>query len=441
MSSIDQATADAIAIEAYIYLYPLVLMDLTRLQMTNVAASGDVPGRAPADTLLHMRTFPAGDFRDVVKPNFDTLYSIAWLDLHDEPRIVTVPAAGDNYYLLPMYDMWSEIFACPGTRTSDGAAASYALCGPDWEGGLPGDVERLDAPTPWVWMIGRTKASPALFDQVHAFQDGMAVAPLSAWPEQAPAVTGAIDPAVDAETPPLRQAFALDAAAYFAYAAELLKQHPPHYNDHPILQRLARIGLVPGESFELADAAPTVRTALERAAPQAAQIVTERQRTLAPIRDGWAVLGENLGAWGTSYLRRACVALIGLGANLPEDAVYPVSYVDADGDEYSGDRPRVLHFDAESLPPVLAFWSLTLYDGEGFQVPNALDRFAIGDRDALEYNPDGSLDLSIQHEQPDGGASNWLPAPSGPYNLCLRLYYPKPEALDGSWSPPAVAKA
>jgi hypothetical protein len=146
-----------------------------------------------------------------------------------------------------------------------------------------------------------------------------------------------------------------------------------------------------------------------------------------------------MGAWGTNYLKRACVALIGLGANLPEDAVYPLSYTDADGDPYGGDH--VLRFPADALPPVLGFWSLTLYDAEGFQVPNPLDRFAIGDRDQLVYNDDGSLDIRIQAQEPASGTSNWLPAPDGGWNVCLRLYYPKPEVLDGSWTPPAVAKA
>ncbi len=440
MSEIDQATADAIAVEAYIYLYPLVLMDLTRLQMTNVESDADATGRCPADLLSHVRAFPPADFRDVVKPNFDTLYSIAWLPLHEEPRIVTVPDAGDNYYLLPLYDMWSEVFACPGSRTTGNGAASYAICGPDWEGTLPDGVERIDAPTPWVWLIGRTKASPALYDHVHRFQDGMTLMPLSAWPGPAPTVTGTVDPAVDSETPPLRQVFALDAGDYFSYGAELMKEHAPHFNDWPQLKRLERIGIVPGESFDIAAASPEVRAALEAAVPNGTKLITERQQSLAVQHNGWMALNENIGAWGTGYLRRACVGLIGLGANLPEDAAYPISYVDADGEPYTGEHNYKLHFAADALPPVLAFWSLTLYDDEGFQVANELDRFAIGDRDALEYNADGSLDILIQQARPESGTSNWLPSPGGSYNLCLRLYYPKPEALDDSWLTPGVAK-
>lgn len=441
MSTIDKATADAIAVEAYIYLYPLVLMDVTRRQATNVATPGERALRGPADVFVHVRGFPPPEFRDVVRPNFDTLYSAAWLDLRDEPRIVSMPDAGDHYYLLPMYDMWSDIFACPGTRTSGNAAASYALCGPGWEGTLPDGVERVDVPTRSMWIIGRTKASPETFDAVHEFQDGMAIAPLSAWPAGAGPVTGTVDPTVDDETPPMRQVFGLSAADYFGYASELLKEHPPHFNDHPILQRMARIGIVPGEWLDLDGADPVVREAIEGAAKTAAATITARQQTLAAPVNGWIVLGDGMGAWGANYLKRACVDLIGLGANLPEDAVYPLTYVDPDGAPYLGSEPRVLHFAADALPPVLAFWSLTLYDAEGFQVANELNRFAIGDRDALEFNDDGSLDVQISEQQPAGGTSNWLPAPSGQYNLGLRLYYPEPSVLDGSWTPPPVVKA
>jgi hypothetical protein len=148
-----------------------------------------------------------------------------------------------------------------------------------------------------------------------------------------------------------------------------------------------------------------------------------------------------MGNYGTDYLQRACVELIGLGANLPEDAIYPVCYVDVDGRPLTGESRYVWHFDAGGLPPVRAFWSATLYDAEGFQVANELNRFAIGDRDDLSFNDDGSLDILIQRDRPEGGTSNWLPTPEGGFNLCARLYYPKPEVLDGSWSPPPVRRA
>jgi hypothetical protein len=151
-------------------------------------------------------------------------------------------------------------------------------------------------------------------------------------------------------------------------------------------------------------------------------------------------MAQSIGNYGTNYLDRACVELIGLGANLPEDAIYPVVYVDADGEPFNGASRYVWHFEQDELPPVRAFWSLTLYDDEGFQVANELDRFAIGDRNALEFAADGSLDIHVQHEPPQEGTSNWLPAPAGSFNLCARLYYPKPQVLDGGWAPPAVKR-
>jgi len=239
----------------------------------------------------------------------------------------------------------------------------------------------------------------------------------------------------------LRQVFGLDTAAFFAQAAELLRQHRPHAQDYPILDRMARIGFHVGESFDLAAADPVVKNALNDAVPAAQKRITERQTKLGEQVNGWRIMAHSIGNYGTDYLARACVELIGLGANLPEDAIYPVAYVDADGEPLTGANRYVWHFDRGQLPPVRAFWSLTLYDDEGFQVANELDRFAIGDRNDLEFAPDGSLDIHVQHEQPESGTSNWLPAPAGSFNLTARLYYPKPEALDGTWAPPPVKRA
>lgn len=438
---VDAQTAYDIGVEGYTFLYPLVLMDVTRRQMTNVEAAGQVTGRGPADVFVNIPAFPLAGFRDVVRPNFDTLYSVAWLDLRREPRIVSVPTAGTLYYLLPMYDMWGEVFACPGTRTTGGGAGDFAVTGPGWEGKAPEGVRRYDAPTSWVWIIGRTQASVATYDLVHAFQAGLTITPLSAWGGKPPAVKGTIDPAVDGTTPPLRQVFALDAGAFFGYAAELLQQHAPHFQDYLMLDRLARIGFDPGEPFDLSKADPAVQQALARAVPDAQQKISTQQTRLGRQVNGWEIITSNMGNYGTDYLTRACVELIGLGANLAADAIYPIAYADADGRPFIGAHRYLWHLDKAALPPVNAFWSLTLCDREGFQVANDLDRFAIGDRDDLQFNSDGSLDIYIQHDKPDGGTSNWLPAPQGVFNLCARLYYPKPEVLDGTWVPPAVTKA
>jgi hypothetical protein len=155
-SGMDAELAETIGVQGYIYLYPLVLMEATRRQITNVEKVSFSPLRTPPDTFLNIPAFPPADFRAVVRPNFDTLYSSAFLDLREEPRIVSVPPAGENYYLLPFYDMWGEVFASPGTRTTGGEAGDFAIVGPGWSGELPAGVRRYDAPTSWVWIIGRT---------------------------------------------------------------------------------------------------------------------------------------------------------------------------------------------------------------------------------------------------------------------------------------------
>jgi hypothetical protein len=436
----DQRTAHDIGVEAYIYLYPLVLMDVTRRQAINVEQAGEIVGRGPANTFTHMRTFPPADFRDVVRPNYDTLYSVAWLDLTAEPVIISVPEAGDRYYLLPFYDMWTEIFAVPGTRTTGQGAGSFALVYGGWRGELPAGVRRIDAPTPLVWVIGRTQCNgPADFEAVNQFQDRLTITPLSGWGKTVPPVTGTKDPSVDDRTPPLRQVEAMTAADFFTYAAELMKTHPPHFNDYPLLARMERIGLVPGQNFDLEATEPVVNAALEKAVPDARTRIRGRQKTVGQQRNGWVMNTETMGAWGTGYLKRATIALVGLGANLPEDAIYPMTSIDAPGPPLTGASRYRLHFD--ELPPVLAFWSVTLYDNEGFPVVNPLNRFALGDRDPLTYNPDGSLDLHIQTDSPGmDKESNWLPAPGGPFNLTMRLYYTTSSALDGTWAPPALRR-
>lgn len=439
---VSEEEARDIAVEAYVYFYPLVTMDVTRRQATNVEA-GKAPGRGPMDTFVHFRAFPGANFKDVVRPNFDTLYSSAWIDLTGGPMVVSAPDTGGRYYLLPMLDMWSDVFAVPGKRTTGTGAGHFALIPPGWRGELPAGVERVDAPTPYVWIIGRTQTNgPKDYEAVHKVQDGYTLTPLSGWGQTPKPVEVKVDPAVDMKTPPLAQVNGMKGADYFRHAAELLKVNPPHVTDQPIVARMKRIGLNAGESFDPEKLDPAVRRALE-AAPAAALAAMERKLpTLARIVNGWQMNTDTMGVYGTYYLKRAIVAMVGLGANLPEDAIYPLCITDADGRPLNGDNRYVLHFSKEELPPVDAFWSLTMYDAGGFQAANSLDRFAIGDRDELKYNADGSLDLYFQHDDPGAGkTSNWLPAPKGPLGLTMRLYGPRAEALDGRWNPPAVKRA
>jgi hypothetical protein len=430
-----------IGVEAYIYLYPLVLMDVTRRQSVNSEA-GKVIGRGPMNGFTQVRAFPPADFKDVVRPNFDTLYSVAWLDLSKEPMVVAAPDTQDRYYMLPMLDMWTDVFACPGKRTTGTHAGRFAVVPPGWQGELPDDIQRIDAPTPYVWIIGRTQTNGARdYDAVHQVQDGYTITPLSQLGKPPRPVVATIDPAVDMKTPPMTQVDAMDAARYFAYAAELLKVNPPHVTDEPIIARMRRIGFKPGQPFDLAASEPVVKRALERAVPDARKSMHAKMPTLAHVVNGWQMNTDTMGVYGNYYLKRAIVAQMGLGANLPEDAIYPLNIGDADGKPLTGANNYVLHFAKDEIPPAKAFWSVTLYDKDGFPTSNDMERNAIGDRDALKYNADGSLDLYFQHGSPGAeNESNWLPAPADAFNLLMRVYSPKGNVLDGSWAPPAVSR-
>jgi hypothetical protein len=441
MNNTNEQEAYEIGIEAYTYLYPLVLMDATRRQAVNVEA-GKAFGRGPMNTFTHVPTFPPAEFRDVVRPNFDTLYSIAWLDLTKEPMVVAAPDTQGRFYMLPMLDMWTDVFACPGKRTTGTGEGRFAVVPPGWQGKLPEGVQRIDAPTPYVWTIGRTQTNgPRDYDAVHQVQAGYTVTPLSQLGKAPQPVTATIDPTVDMKTPPMTQVDSMAGGKYFAYAAELLKVNPPHITDQPIVARMRRIGIEPGKSFDLGKADPAVRGALERAAPDALKAMQAKVPTLARVVNGWQMNTDTVGVYGNYYLKRAVIALFGLGANLPEDAVYPLNIGDADGKPLTGANKYVLHFAKNEIPPVNAFWSVTLYDEHGFPTANDLKRNAIGDRDALKFNADGSVDLYIQHASPGAEKeSNWLPAPTGDFNLTMRAYSPKTEVTDGRWAPPAVKR-
>jgi hypothetical protein len=435
-SALSQEDANAIAVEAYTYLYSLVTMDLTRLQFTNVKEAGGFEG--PMNVFVNVPAYPTAEMKTVVRPNFDTLYSVAWVDLTDGPMVVSVPDTDGRYYLLPMLDMWTDVIASPGWRTTGTDAQTFLVTPPGWTGTVPDGVSEIKASTPYIWIIGRIKTDgPADYDAVHKVQAGLKLRPLSAMDDEdwKPAPTK-IDPDVDMKTPPKEQVDTMSGAAFFAYAAELLKLHPPHFTDQPTIARMKRLGI------DADSADPVVKNAID-AAPKAAQeLMAWKLPSIARVANYWSMNTDTMGVYGNYYLKRAIITQQGLGANSPEDAVYPLNIGDKDGKPLDGTANYTIHFDKDEIPPVNAFWSITLYDPEGFQVANALNRFAVSNWMPFKYNDDGSLDLYFQNESPgEDKEANWLPAPKGPFTLTMRLYAPKSAALTGKWNPPPVTKA
>jgi hypothetical protein len=430
--------------DAYVFGYPLVTMEVTRRVMTNAAEPKG--NHAPMGQFFNARTYPDASFRDVTAPNADTLYSTAWLDVAKEPYVLSLPDEGDRYYLMPMLDGWTNVFQVPGKRTTGDKAQTYAITGPNWKGDLPPGVKELKSPTSMVWILGRTycTGTPDDYKAVHALQDQYKLVPLGAYGKDYTPPKGTVDPNVDMKTPVREQVNKMDAGTYFKTLAALLKDNPPTKDDAPMVEKLARIGIVPGKDFDLARLDPAVRKGLERVPRAGIEKIMAQEKEAGKVENGWLVTTK-AGEYGTDYLQRALITAVGLGANRPQDAVYPMTKVDGEGKPLNGANKYVLHFAKGETPPAKGFWSLTMYDADYFFVANKLNKYTVSPRNDLKDNADGSLDLYVQNESPGTDReANWLPAPKGEFILMLRLYWPqetKPSIIDGSWQPPAVKRA
>ena len=429
-------------LDEYIYGYSLVTMNHTKKVVTNVASVANL--KAPVNQLVSAASYPDASFKDVTAPNADTLYSSAFLDLAKEPMVLSLPDMGDRYFLFPMLDGWTNVFQVPGKRTTGGKAATYAITGPKWKGTLPAGVTEYKAPTDMVWILGRTycTGTPEDYKAVHALQAQYRLVPLSAYGKSYTPPVGKVDPKVDMKTAVRDQVTALSAKEYFRELADLLKDNPPAAADAPMVAKLAAIGVEAGK-FDEKKFDKAVPAAAQAALPkQALGAIMGNMKSIAVPKNGWVAVVDNVGVYGTHYLDRATITAVGLGANRPQDAIYPTSETDPTGKPYSGANKYVLHFDKGLTPPADGFWSLTMYNAQFFFVDNPLNRYTLSPRNALKYNADGSLDLYLQADNPGKDKeSNWLPAPKGQFILMMRLYWPKttpPSIIDGTWSVPPV---
>jgi len=445
-AAVKEREARDTAIEGYIYAYPLVTMELTRRVMTNVEKADAT--RAPMGQFLRIRTYPPVDDHAVTAPNADTLYTIVWLDVSKEPWVVSIPDMKGRFFLFPMLDGWTNVFEDPGKRTTGTGPQQYAITGPGWSGTLPQGVTEYKSSTGIVWVLGRIycAGTPEDYKAVHALQDKVSAVPLSAYGKPYTPEPGKVDPGVDMKTAAREQVNALDAAAYFKLFAELLKTNPPAAEDAPMVAELAKIGIVPGQDFDAAKLDPAVAKGLASAPKPAQDKIMEwmKEGVVAgdfKLEHGW-LFTTKTGLYGTGYRQRALITAIGLGANRPQDAVYPTSEGPDALKKYSGEQKYVMHFNKGETPPVKGFWSLTMYDASYFFVPNALNRYTLSQRNKFKPNKDGSVDLYIQRESPGKDKeANWLPAPSAQFILMMRLYWPTetpPSLLDGTWKVPEV---
>ena len=446
-SAADQDELLQIAKDAYVYGYSLITTEVTRVQMSNVDKVSNT--HAPMGQFANVRRYPPADYRGVSAPNADTLYSLAWVDL-SEPQVFSHPDMGKRYYLLPMYNLWMDIFDSPGARTTGGAAAKYLLTGPGWEGKVPEGMTQVKSATRKMLILGRTYADGTDKDYkaVNALQAQLKITPLSAWGKPYTPKAPAVDPnpGFSMTDKPQEVILAMGTEGYFNKLADLMcKDAPPAAADAPMLARMAKLGIEPCKPFKLANLDPALQAKLADLPQVALKEIGANQSTLGREVKGWTFT-SGLGVYGTDYMKRAVVAAFGWPANLEKDAVYPYTLIDSSGQKLEGKNKYTLTFAKDQTPPANGFWSITMYqiDKGWWFVPNPLNKFTVSPRNDLHYNADGSLTLYFQHESPGKDKeANWLPAPKGEFIPMMRMYWPKESGLsilDGTWTPPQVQK-
>ena len=429
----------AIASDAYIYGYPLVTMEMTRRIVTNVPK---VEGtRGPMGNIIKLRSYPDATFRDVTAPNADTLYTTAFFDVGDEPWVLSIPDMKGRYFLLPFLSGWTDVFAVPGSRTTGTGAQTFVIAGPGWSGKAPAGASVLKSPTAMVWLLGRIycTGTPEDYDAVHALQDQFKLQPLSTWGKDFTPPEGKVDAAIDMKTAVRDQVNKLSTDEYFSLLADLMKRNPPAAADAPAMARFKTIGLEPGKPFD----GKALDSRLDARLPKLSFDRILAHLTSIKRQNGW-LFTTQAGVYGTDYLQRALVTVVGLGANRPQDAVYPMSQRYSLLEAYDGAHKYELRFPKGQLPPVRGFWSLTMYDEAMFFIANPINRYSMSMRTNPKMEADGSLVIYIQNESPGADKeANWLPAPKDKFRLMLRMYWPNehaPSIIDGSWTIPAVKK-
>jgi len=442
------AEARQVAAAAYVFGYPIVWDDVSKDHQTAVPAPDPALGAAPINQLARPYTaqLTASSNTPLPFPTYDFGYVQGWLNLTREPMVLNVPAANGRYYVIQLVDAWQEDLPSVGSRTTGNESGAFALVGPGWNGTLPSNVTRIQTPTNTMLIVGRAQQNgPADLPAAAAFLDNVTLTPLSALgTNYTPPATVPGNPNVnskDVRGPAIYAEVAnMTPSDFYDRMATVMGGNPPYSVDKPVVDQMARIGIVPGTPFNWNSLNTTTQDAITQGFQDG---VSEAYTASVSSRgivhyNGWDT--SYIATYGTNYTLRDAGVLRGAFLNLPQDGLYFQSNTTATGVPFSGANNYVLHFLNNSTPPVNAFWSVTVYDSQGYPVPNSLNRSTIAPHlDNLTYNPDGSLDIYIQNASPGGNKeSNWLPAPSGAFYLILRQYWPQESALNGSWVPPGV---
>lgn len=438
----EEELAYSLAVLATIWSYPIVLIAATANSLTAVEKP-NASAQAPFNMFGSISSLPSASNKEVVALNADTLYSSAFIDLKQGAALVSVPAEGDRYYALMLTDAYSNVFDYIGTRVTGKKAGKYLIVGPNWKGKIPAGIKAIYAPTSLVWIIGRTLVDgKSDLPNVAAIQEQYKIEMILPTVDKTP-ILKRWDLQTAPSKVPVKQVESLDWKSYFTWTGSLMKDNPPPVADSGLYSQFSVIGLNVKNGFDAAALSPSTLAGIERGFQDGKNIIkTEALKTGSLQVNGW---GYNLdtGNFGQNYLLRAAVAYRGLGQNLPIEALYLSTRTDDKKVKLQGDKNYKLTFEKGNLPPVDAFWSLTMYYQDSFFVDNPINCYAIGDRNkGLKYNSDGSLTIYIQNLQPEEDkVSNWLPSAKGEFRITLRLYNPHKEVLLGKWMPPAPTVA
>ena len=432
-ASVDSETDENIwetVEDAYVYAFPLVIMDATKISATNTEEVDSE--KAPVNQFIHSVALADAQFRTVVTPNVDTIYSQVWYDLSEEPMVYELPET-DRFCKVQVLDGWTN------TAAVLDKAGAYAITLSTWEGELPEGVTRIDVPTSMAWSITRIVLSGEEdLPNVYAIQEKMKLMPLSDY------ISGDIyEPpkgsySEENDYIPVDKVLSMNPVTFFNKANELMVKNSPAAADKEMLEKIAAVNVGPGMEFDTSvltgDVTENWKTMLTEIR---LKIIKEGQKFSKKLGQ-WDYYGEPIGDFNTEYAYRALVALAGLGANTVEVALYPKIEQDADGNPLTGEKSYLLHF--ESYPQVLegGFWSVTAYGDDDFLIDNPMDRYCINDRSGLRANDDGSVDVILSEDAPED-TTNWLPVGDGGFHLYMRIYTPDMDALE-TWTAPTITE-
>lgn len=441
-----QAQLEQLAREAYSFGYPLVLMDTAEKYVVTSSRTSPKQSKQPMYQFYHTRKVADPRFKDLASLDNDMVYSHAWLNLANDPVVLSIPAAGTKYYVGGFIEGWTDIFGVVGNRVSGSDKQTYLISGPQWRGNTPKGMKALRSHTNLVWLPIRIYANGGKdLQSVRAFQDGLKVTPLSQWGKAARVSTAFdVDTTLDLKQQPRDLVFNMNAEQFYRTLCALMVDNPPADADEPMMDRLRNLDIVPTKNFKFSELPAATQQALNSSITNAKSYILNHKGSFSPkgrLVNGWTIPLDRT-SFGIDYDRRAYEAYMGLGILPPQDAVFPVVYEDNMGQQLMGENSYKLTFAKNQLPPVNGFWSLTMY-----QLPdmafggNRYRRATIGQYSALKTNPDGSVTIYMQPNSPGKDKeSNWLPSKPGNYQLTLKLYWPKQEVLEAQWLPPAVER-